>query len=106
MSQLRSGKLPLEIETGTFRNVQVDNRFFFHCKCIFEDQVHFLLSFPLHGEARQDLMGHVVVVEHSVEHSHDMEKRTIILNLFWKMSSKFLGKTLQLSSKNIDLRTV
>ena len=106
MAQLRSGILPLEIETGRFRNVQVDNRFCFHCKTIVEDELHFVLSCPLYREARQQLMDHVVVVHDRIEHSHNMEKMKIILNVFWKMSSKFLSKAWEVRSKNILLGTV
>ena len=52
-SQFRCGILPLEIETGRFRNIELQNRLCEICKTEVEDEIHFLLTCTAYTEPRK-----------------------------------------------------
>ena len=43
------------VETGRYCNpiIPRENRFCFHCKTIFEDEIHFLLDSPLYKQCQK-----------------------------------------------------
>lgn len=88
MAQFRSGVLPLEIETGRYRNVPVDERYCFHCKTLTETEIHFAMICPLYDEARQILINGINLPQGL----SDTEKLGVLLNVFWKETAKFLSK--------------
>ena len=52
MAQFRSEILPLEIETGRYRNVQADERDCLNCRTLVETELQISLVCPLYDEAR------------------------------------------------------
>jgi len=60
MAQIRSGTLPLEIETGRFRNVKIEERLCKLCTLnVTEDESHFIFECPFYNEYREDFFLHV-----------------------------------------------
>ena len=51
-AQLRVGVLPLEIATGRYRGIAIEERLCQFCKSLVEDEVHFLCICPLHVAER------------------------------------------------------
>lgn len=92
MAQFRSGILPLEIETGRYRNIKVEDRFCFYCKTLIETELHFALICPLYNEARQGLLNEATLSYNMFENLDNMQKLNVLLNVFWRETSKFLHK--------------
>jgi exonuclease III len=60
IAQLRSGILPLKIETGRFLNKKVEERICDYCKGeTVEDEIHFILHCPLYAFLRIIFFNHV-----------------------------------------------
>ena len=53
-SQFRCGILPLEIEVGRYRNIELSERLCKLCNMhLVEDEIHFLIDCPLYNEERK-----------------------------------------------------
>ena len=61
MAQLRSGILPLEIETSRYRNVPAEKIYWFHCKTSTETELYFSIVCALYDEERQKLMNKITL---------------------------------------------
>lgn len=57
--ELRCGVAHLEIETGRWNNIQVEQRVCCSCPDKVEDEQHFLVECPKYAEARQELYQHL-----------------------------------------------
>ena len=90
MAQLRCGILPLEIETGRYRKVQLQERLCFHCKHVIENELHFILTCPLYKNQRDILLTDVMASCNTFVHLDDIEKLQFLLDVFWKQTSKFI----------------
>ena len=78
IAKLRSGTLSLAIETGRFRNIEVENRFCLMCdQNQIENEIHFVCICPFYHELRQKLY---------IELNLDLES-TEYENLFIKILS-------------------
>ena len=55
LAKTRIGTLPINIETGRYRQEPVEERTCPHCKEEIEDEVHFLISCPLYNGERKKL---------------------------------------------------
>ncbi len=54
-SKFRCGVAPIKIETGRYQHIAPEERFFFNCKNVIENEKHFLLECPLYNYFRVDL---------------------------------------------------
>jgi len=75
ISQLRSGILPLAIETGRWNNVTLEERL---CKLCndnsIEDEIHFIFQCPFYNTTRRNFLDHVVDVNPHFETLDNNEK--------------------------------
>ena len=55
MAQIRLGILPLEVETGRFHNVKLDDRICKRCNKGVEDESHFMFECTLYDQLREEL---------------------------------------------------
>ena len=101
MAQFRSGILPLEIETGRYRHIDVCERFCFYCKTLVENELHFVLICPLYTEERHSLINQVTLSHNMFDNLDEIQKLNILLNNFWKHTSKFLNKAWNIRSNLI-----
>ena len=58
LSQLRRGILPLEIEGGRFRGIDLENRICKMCNINIENECHFLCECPCYEDYRETLLNH------------------------------------------------
>jgi hypothetical protein len=93
LAQFRCGILPLELETGRYRNIDVNNRFCFHCTNLVEDEIHFALVCPLYNAERQLLIDEIMLTYNIFGNLDQLNKLKVLLNEFWKQTSKFLYKS-------------
>ncbi len=63
IAQLRLGILPLELETGRFRNINVEQRFCPFCKDQVEDETHFIFVCPKYDCHRRSFLAAIPLVE-------------------------------------------
>ena len=52
LAQFRSGILPLQIEVGRYRNIQLCDRICPMCNLAVEDEIHFLCQCPKYSDVR------------------------------------------------------
>ena len=76
LSQLRLGILPLEIEVGRFRGIDLENRICKICNINIEIECHFLCECPCYQDYRETLLNH-----------HGISAATPILNMFYLFMS-------------------
>ena len=55
LSRLRTGSLPLEVETGMYNNVPLENRLCKQCQVCVEDEIHFTVDCPFYDDLRYTL---------------------------------------------------
>ena len=60
-AQFRLGILPLEIETGRFRNIPSENRVCHFCKKEIEDELHFVCVCPVYSYHRNILFNEIIL---------------------------------------------
>ena len=60
-AQLRLGILPLEIETGRFRNIPSENRMCHFCKNEVEDELHFVCVIPVYSNHKNILFNEIIL---------------------------------------------
>ena len=59
-AQLRVGILPLEIETGRYWGIAIEQRLCHFCKSLVEDEAHFLCICPLYAAERFKLYTSII----------------------------------------------
>ena len=59
VAQFRSGILPLSIETGRFRGVEINNRICPVCSQMVEDEFHFLMQCPAYQDLRATMFNRI-----------------------------------------------
>ena len=60
-AQLRLGILPLEIETGRFRNIPSESRMCHFCKNEIGDELHFVCVCPVYSNHRKALFNEIIL---------------------------------------------
>ena len=91
LAQLRSGVLPLRVETGRFQNEQLENRLCVFCESMsIEDEYHFLLHCDLYDDLRRHLF--YSLVDNVFHISSDSEKIKLLLHNNFKQVAQFVEK--------------
>ena len=89
LAQLRSGTLPLNIETGRFRNIDIENRICMLCnRNVIEDEIHFVIECPLYDYCRSIMIEKID--NQDFTHCSNEEKFVFILKKEWKSLGQFL----------------
>ena len=89
-AQYRCGILPLQIEIGRFRNVELPNRLCQICNTEVEDEIHLLLTCTAYTEPRVKMFRKALELNHSFEIEDDFEKFTFLMSNLQKPVIKFL----------------
>ena len=74
LAQFRAGILPLAIETGRFRNLDVEQRVCLICPSEIEDEFHFLMSCPNYAELRINMFTKILSEYDYFNDMEDIEK--------------------------------
>ena len=91
LAQLRSGTLPLNIETGRFRNIDVENR-----KCTLcnhnevENEVHFVCECPVYDDHRSVMYNEILNKHSDFDIYLNQDKFNYIVKYEWKLLAKYL----------------
>ena len=97
IAQIRSGILPLNIELGRFRNIDLENRLCLLCNndCI-EDEFHFVMQCEFHNNSRSIMFEKIISNFPAFSTLNQNEKFVYIMKYEWK----FLGKYLKSAWEN------
>ena len=79
-SRLRTGTLPLAIETGRYNNLPLEERICEHCQIHIEDEVHFAIDCPLYDDIRYAML-QVLETEYEDFNSRSSVVKYILLML-------------------------
>ena len=74
IAQFRSGILPLSIETGRFRGVEINNRICPVCSQMVEDEFHFLMQCPAYQDLRATMFNRIACDHAYFAEMDDLEK--------------------------------
>ena len=73
IGKFRSGSLQLAIETGRFRNTEINNRLCILCnQNQVENEIHFLCFYPFYHDLRQKLYSDLKIDPESFENNYDL----------------------------------
>ena len=73
IAKFRSGTLQLAIETGRFRNIEINDRLCISCnQNQVEDEIHFLCFCPFYHDLRQKLYSDLKIDPESFENNYDL----------------------------------
>jgi len=90
-AQLRSGTLPLHVETGRFRNIKLENRICSLCQLNeIEDEVHFLFKCPLYNEVRERWLHRIRNEHHEFDNEDIASKLTLLFTQYHRCTSRFI----------------
>ena len=78
-AQLRLGILPLEIETGRFRNIPSENRMCHYCKNEIEDELHVMCVCPVYSNHRKILFSEIISTYNNFSYLDITEKLCFIM---------------------------
>jgi len=90
MAQFRLGILPLNLETGRFRNIPLNERFCDTCATNVEDETHFMLHCPLYEVERQKLFDIANLQNLQFLNLSNEQKLIYLVTQLWKESCHFL----------------
>ena len=98
-AQFRCGILPLQIEIGRFRNIELSNRICQVCHTEVEDEIHFLLTCDAFVEPRTNLYQKAYTADKAFPTYDVYEKFTFLMSNLQKPVIKFLTNALAIRSK-------
>ena len=79
LAKLRSGTLPLEIETGRFKKVPLSDRCCNLCKSGIEDEVHFLIDCDFYQDLRYNMFQYMAMKYEQFAQSPSLVKFILIM---------------------------
>ena len=90
LAKIRSGTLPLEVETGRYRQVPLDERICKLCQASIENEIHFLVDCHFYDDLRYDLFNTM-----SNEYTDFIDQPSIVKYILIMLSSNVVtvGKT-------------
>ncbi len=92
LSQFRYGILPLELETGRYKNIVRENRICTLCNTGLEDQIHFAFKCPLYDDIRNDFFITCIERINNWADLNDTEKIARLFNDYPRMFGKYIRK--------------
>ena len=91
IAQIRSGTLPLNIEVGRFRNIQLEDRICTLCNNnMLEDEFHFVCQCRLYDDIRSNLYDTIQLKNTEFHTLEPRQKFDHILKNEWNLLGKFL----------------
>ena len=67
LAQIRMGILPINIETGRYKNISADKRFCYQCTTKIENEMHFMFECPVYADHRTKLFS-------CIENTYDFKR--------------------------------
>ena len=102
MAQFRFGILPLNIETGRFRNQALDERLCTLCEFNeIEDESHFLFQCSLYDELRNEWVSHIVNKTANFLELDKINKFKVIFDIHHRITAKFILRCYQLRKESL-----
>ena len=89
-AQYRCGILPLQIEIGRFRNIELPDRLCQICNTEVEDEIHVLLTCAAYTEPREKMFRKALEFNHTFATQDEFEKFTFLMSNLQKPVIKFL----------------
>ena len=98
------GVLPLEIETGRFKNIQPEERYCVLCnQGLVEDEKHFLCTCKLYASIRNELFTNVQQGNANFNNWNRDEIFCYLMSNEWKLVSNFLDQAWIIRTKTLYL---
>ena len=102
MAQFRFGILPLNIETGRFRNQALEERLCTLCEFNeIEDESHFLFKCSLYDELRSEWVSHIVNKTANFLELDKINKFKVIFDTHHRITAKFTLRCYQLRKESL-----
>ena len=102
-AQFRSGILPLNIETGRFRGLDLCDRICPVCDVEVEDEVHFLCKCPKYTEYRNVLFGKASAINPDFHTIDILDQFVFLMSNLQKDVIRFLVKAVETRKSIVNL---
>ena len=90
-AQFRAGILPLQVETGRFRNVKYEERICLICDLQkVEDEMHFMFECPCYAHIRQNWLKNIFENVPNFNLLNDSEKLCVLFEKYHRCTSKYI----------------
>ena len=100
IAQIRSGTLPINIEVGRFRQIDIENRLCSFCDLgVIEDEIHFVTICPLYDDCRA-LMYSKISDNDFFQYSNE-EKFIFLIKNKWKLLAKYMKAAWDIRKKRL-----
>ena len=100
IAQIRSGTLPINIEVGRFRQIDIENRLCSFCDLgVIEDEIHFVTICPLYDDCRA-LMYSKISDNDFFQYSNE-EKFIFLIENKWKLLAKYMKAAWDIRKKRL-----
>ena len=102
MAQFRFGILPLNIETGRFRNQALEEKLCTLCEFNeIEDESHFLFKCSLYDELRSEWFSHIVNKTANFPELDKINKFKVTFDTHHRITAKFILRCYQLRKESL-----
>jgi hypothetical protein len=102
MAQFRLGILPLNIETGRFRNQPIEERICDLCELNeIEDESHFLFKCTLYNDLRKIWMENILRINENFVQLDEISQMKIMFDKHHRCTAKFILRSLKIRKENI-----
>jgi hypothetical protein len=104
IAQLRSGTLPLNIEIGRFRHIELENRTCTLCDLnVIENEFHFVCQCPVYSDCRSIMYNSITTKHSEFNNLQVQEKFLFIMKNEWQNLSVYLKSAWEIRNSNLFL---
>ena len=102
-AQFRSGILPLHIETGRFRGLDLSDRICPICESEVEDEVHFLCKCPKYNDYRQIMFRKATSINPDFNTIDVFDQFVFLMSNLQKDVIRFLVKSVEIRKSIVNV---
>jgi hypothetical protein len=104
IAQLRSGTLPLNIEIGRFRHIELENRTCTLCDLnVIENEFHFVCQCPVYSDCRSIMYNSITTKHSEFNNLQVQEKFLFIMKNEWQNLSVYLKSAWEIRNSKLFL---
>jgi hypothetical protein len=102
LAQLRTGTLPLNIEVGRFRNIELENRKCTLCNVnVVENEYHFVCECPMYDDCRSTMSNNISNKHPEFDMLCTQDKFIFLVKNEWQILSRYLQSAWEIRTNEL-----